>query len=89
MVDLGVALELLYDEMNEHLEKGELSFINLFLEQIQVHGAHHAILTSVLAATLPVSELLPARSSFYHRVEEEFRLTKSEEDTQEILKGLR
>jgi hypothetical protein len=89
MVDLSEALDLLIDDVDRHIEDGDLEAINLFLEQVSVSGAHHALLICALASTLVVSELLPARSSFYHRVEEEFLLTKSEQDTQAILKRLR
>jgi hypothetical protein len=89
MTDLDDALDLLYDEMDDHLENGELEFIDLFLEKVCVCNAHHTFLIGILATTLCASELLTERSSFYHRVEEEFRLTLSDEDTQDILKRLR
>lgn len=89
MCDLNDALDCLIDDVDAHLDREDFETVNLFLTEVKVHDQHHTILLGILCTTLVASHLLPARSSFYHRVEEEFRLTRSEADTQDLLQRLR
>jgi hypothetical protein len=89
MCDLNDALDCLIDDMDAHLEREDFKTVNMFLTKVKVHDQHHSILLGILCTTLVASHLLPERSSFYDRVEEEFRLTRSEADTQDILQRLR
>lgn len=89
MSTLDDALDLLYDDVDAHLDREDFGTVNLFLQKIRVEGQHHSFLIGILCTTLVASHLLPDRSSFYYRVETEFRLTRSEADTQDLLQRLR
>lgn len=89
MSTLDDALDLLYDDMDAHLDREDFEGVNLFLQKVPVVGQHHSILLGILCTTLVASHLLPDRPSFYDRVETEFRLTRSETDTQDLLQRLR
>ena len=73
MCDLNDALDLLIDDVDTHLDNEDFETVNLFLVKVRVEDQHHTILLGILCTTLVAADLLPARSSFYHRVEEEFR----------------
>jgi hypothetical protein len=78
-------LEMLFEDIEDHFERGEHDKVDEFLLKSKVVDTEHAILVGVLQATQEQANLLPSRSSFYHRVYEEVRRTRSEKETTALL----
>ena len=81
-------LDLLYDDIEEHFERGEFAKVDTFLQCVVVEDTEHVMLLGVLSATVLGANLLPSYPIFYHRVYDEIRRTKSEHETNELLSGL-
>lgn len=78
-------LDLLFEDIEDHFERGDHAKVDEFLQKAKVEKSEHVFLVGILQITQSHTNLLPSRSSFYHRVYAEVRRTRSEKEAKELL----
>lgn len=81
------ALDLIYEQADEMLLAGEFSALNEILMPLCGASLSVDVLLAILTITLPAKSRLPARSAFYHAVEQQ--LHERGELREGLLTGLR
>ena len=80
------ALDLLYDAVDELLQRGEFEKLDSMITNVAVADLSENILIGLLTATLPARSRLPIRPKFFAEVEETLRKRGEYEDG--LLSGL-
>ena len=84
---VSVALDILYDNIDDMLLAGKFQQIDSYLTEIHIPGLSKHILLGILTITFAAKTRLLAREAFFFKVKDE--LTKrNETNVGELLQGL-
>jgi hypothetical protein len=81
-------ISFLASDISSYIERGDTGCVDEFLRVFEVNGLEPAVLAGVLRITQQYDDILSERRGFYDRVRSELRLSLSEQDTAQLLRGL-
>jgi hypothetical protein len=86
--DVDVAIDRLFDYVDDLLLKEEFDEVNSFLQLTNVPELSSDMAVAVLSITLAAKDKLPAREGLYYRIRKELQSYFDSDKTERLLKDL-